>query len=268
MKPNSYDISTHTFATLVIKSASSIITKADDGVSKRKRLSKKWRQSSRARLSPYQIYKVDVFHRLSNLVRVYNRLLNSRYLLRRTPNYSSSKSIRITRNDWTDYNFYVYTTSLASIADCLLLLIAQVCILNIPDKRCTLKRVFANPGLKHSKIKKTFFTLNDRLEHHILRRHRYLHRGEESSLEDYSSSGDIVSVRNISFLADHGTTMLPPKTIKLMWKMHLRDIDIKLDREEQQIFKSVSTLLNQLKKIYFHVIKSEKSHKSKQSAAS
>jgi hypothetical protein len=252
MNPKIYNIADKPFPSFIIYSASEILSDTLHKAPRSEKALKKWRKSNRARMNAKERYLIDVFYRILNLSRVYDRLHYSRYLLRRSPTNFRSKQIKINWTEWTDYHFYVYTTSLASISDCLLLLIAQIFLLNIPDKYCTSKNVLGDRRIKGAVVHKSFLKLTNLLSQHIQRRHHYVHRGEESSLENYSSTGDVLmNLRTLSFLFDKGLTdKFSPKEITRLWKLQIREVEMKLDRSEKRIFRLISRIYRELKPIY------------------
>jgi hypothetical protein len=261
IKQDPYNLYSHPFISLVVNEAATIIKERAGKRLKVKQIVDNGRKSNSNNLLVQERYCITVFYRIANFFHVYSRLRRARYLLIRAPIGLKSKSYPLTKNEWTDYNFYVYTTSLASIVDCLLLIISHVYSLNIPYKKCRTKNILEHPRIKNSNVHRAFSVLLNRLDKYTQNRHRYLHRGDESSLEDYSSSGRITSIRNISFLHDQGLSRLPDSAMRLLWKLRLDKINSKLDRDEEVIFRSVSNVLRLLRRDYRKLYEAYKSKK-------
>ena len=172
------DITSHKFYAGILESMSSIYSIKDLNPPKGAKEFKKWQRAGWDRLTHSQKYQVRVFHRLSNLSNVVDRLAQSRQLLNRYSKSFFGSRLTMSRNDWTNYHFFVHTTSLASYFDCLLLLAGQIFYLGLPDKQCTEKRIVKHKFSRRLGATQEFNAIKKVLKQHFDRRHRYVHRGE------------------------------------------------------------------------------------------
>lgn len=211
-----------------------------------------WRKGTRARMSGAERYYVDVFYRVMNLNHVLDRLKQARYLIARSPGSYRNRAFSINRNDWSDYHFYVYTTSLASVLDCALLITAEVFKLGLPPRHCTFDIVTQHDWLAGSQVPRTLRSLKKTLEQHIHRRHRYVHRGEESNFDDLTDPDDLLRLRTITFLADRGNHLIPRQTLSWLWKLQIKEVRENFNEIEEKVLQKASDVLECLLPIYEH----------------
>ena len=185
-----------------------------------------------------------------NLNHVLERLRQARYLIARSPGLYRKRDFSINRNDWSDYHFYVYTTSLASVLDCTLLITAEVFMLGLQPRHCTFDVITQHGWLAGSPLPRALRALKKSLEHHIHRRHRFVHRGEESSFDDLTDPDDLLQLRTLTFLSDRGSDLIPRHTLSSIWKLQIREVRDNLDAIETEVLQKASDVLGYLLPVY------------------
>ncbi len=215
-----------------------------------------WRKSGREKLTNADQYYVDVFYQVSNLNHVLDRLKQARYLIARSPKAFRNSSFSINRNDWSDYHFYVYTTSLASILDCALLITAEVFRLGLPPRHCTFDVVTQHRWVAGSEVSKALRSLKKTLDQHIQRRNRFVHRGEQSSFHDLTDPDGLILLRAVTFIGDRGTDLIPRKTVSSIWKLQMKELRQSLDGIEDRVLEKTYLFLERLLPVYKQCVNS------------
>jgi hypothetical protein len=188
---------------------------------------KKWQAQNRAHATQSQRYHYDVFSRAQNLIRVFDRLDRSASLLFSTPGFHGRRKQPLTRNDWTEYHFSVFTTALASVVDTSLLLIAEVYQLGFPPRQCTMPSVTENRWVTGSTTA-AIRSLEKKLQQHRQRRNRYLHWGDEADFGDLTNSEFLQDLRTITWLHSLGKLDVDKKDLRLVWQGELENLKPKV----------------------------------------
>lgn len=240
----------------VLKNAQHVIARSMKTAPSDEKELAEWRKGSRVRMTAVERYYVDIFYRVTNLNHVLDRLKQARHLIAKSPGTYLSPNSSLNRNDWADYHFYVYTTSLASILDCTLLITAEVLKLGLAPRHCTFDIVTQHDRLVGTKVVKALKSLKKTLEQHTQRRHRYVHRGEESSFSFLTDPDLSWRIRSVTFLADQGHFDISRQMLTRIWKLQIKEIQENLDKFEEDILQRASTVLECLLPMYDNYISS------------
>ncbi|MCX6120977.1 MAG: Cthe_2314 family HEPN domain-containing protein [Ignavibacteriales bacterium] len=227
------------------------ITKAGaSGIPEDEEKYKEWRRTNRSRLNQGELYVTDVFNNASNLIKVFDRIRYSQYLINRSPKGFLTKDNSNGRRDWTDYHFFVYTTSMASILDCMLMLSAEVYELGLSPRFCTFEIITQHKWIAGSDLVKSLRQLRKTLDPHISRRHRFLHRGEESGFVDLVDEERYIELNSYTFLQEHDHPVIHPRILSLLWKGQLTKIKPLLLTFETSARKNVVSIFGELFPIF------------------
>jgi hypothetical protein len=246
------DLARHAFYVALLDDLKPLISRTRDAIPSDPKKLAEWRENNRASLSPSDHYLMQVFDRTNNLMHVINRLRRARYLLGRSPRPYNIRALSFNRGDWSDYHFFVYTTSLASVLDCALLLIATVFRLGLPPRYCTFDLITQHHRLAASNLPKHLRSLKKSLWHHIQRRHRYLHRGEESNIGELTDPDAFLYLRAATLVADafhHEFAYdgeIPAPILSNWWRLEFRQLRPLLEQSERDVFAKVSQVLDSL----------------------
>jgi phosphoenolpyruvate carboxylase len=249
------DLTRHTFYIAVLDNLKPLITRTRDAIPGDPAKLAEWREKNRATLTTTDHYVMQVFERANNLMHIINRLRRARYLLGRSPSAYKSRGLSFNRDDWSEYHFFVYTTSLASVLDCALLLSATVFRLGLPPRFCTFDIVTQHHWLAKSNLPKHLRSLKKSLWQHIERRHRYLHRGEESNIGELTDPDAFLYLRAATLVADafhheySYNVEIPDPILSNWWRLELRQLRPLLEQSEKDVFTKVSQVLDSLQPV-------------------
>jgi hypothetical protein len=157
-------------------------------------------------------------------VRAFDRLDLASYLLYRSPTSLGTLSRPVIRNEWTEYHFTAFTSALATVGDCCLLLVADVYDLGLPPKQCTLEAITTNRWVRNSAAAKALRLLHRKLQEHRERRNRYLHRGDEADFGELTSSQHLDDLRMVTWLHSLKDLSIEPRLLQVLWKFELTDL--------------------------------------------
>jgi hypothetical protein len=239
-------ITNHIIFIKLINSMNSVVRNSPSKIPEDNKEFKKWRKNGRTRLSRSQLYIVDVFFRASNLSRVIDRVAYSRYLIKRSPNQFLTKNNKNGRIDWTDYHYFVFTTSIASIIDCILLFVAEIYELGLAPKDCKYEVIIhqklINGTILASKIKQ----LKKYLETYISRRHQFVHQGQESGFNDLVDEEEYIMFKAYNFINENSKSFLDYGNIAKLWGNQMKQVIPMLDITIISLLKYIDPILDEL----------------------
>ena len=199
---------------------------------------------------------LEILARLENLIHVVERVTAARYLLERSPRPYRVRRAPFDHDQWTEYHFFVYTTSMASILDCALLLTSSVFDLGIPDRFCTFDVVTQHRVVADTSIPKLLDSLRKSLLQHTARRHRYLHRGQGSDIQELTKPSSFQYVEPITLFSIAYRHKFPsemfdvPNDLRVLWgKIELVKLRPLLERSERDVFRKITGVFNGLNRV-------------------
>lgn len=236
----------HTFVRRVMEEMRPQLLQDLDNMPKDRTKLPAWREANRQGQTPAGRYLHRVGGRVFNLLRVLELLERSRYLLFRSPPVSRSRSVSLTRDEWAQYHFFVFTASLPAIVDCSLLLASETYQLGIPARLCSFDLLTSHDYVARSPVVKALKSLRSGLQGHIQRRHRYLHRGEEPDVGELTDPEWLMDLKQITFLQGTGDVSIDRKLLSRAWQDTLREIRPSLDAAEQCAYSGTDGVLTSL----------------------
>ena len=126
--------------------------------------SKKGLYSLKRKKSICDLYNMDVFYRLSNIIDILNDIDNVKVFLKNYPFSKKSKKNKIAKTVYTIYHLEVYFIKMVSLRDRLSLLINTVYDLGLPDKEAKIYLLSKMKQLKGSNLIKLLKNFDDELQ--------------------------------------------------------------------------------------------------------
>jgi hypothetical protein len=202
------------------------------------------------KLNKLQRYIIIVHQHMYNLANIIERIDYSHFLLCRAPYPNRTKAVAFNRNSWIDYNFYIYTTSLTGLLDCLILLTAKVFQIGFPPRLCSFELITNYQYIKNAKLKKDLCFLKEALKAHTSRRNRFIHRGDESNILELTDARQYYFLRGATELDNFNKLIMPRKTMQSMWKTQIKELKVNLSKDEAKILLMMKNILDELLPIY------------------
>jgi hypothetical protein len=143
------------------------------------------RQRNAASLSHEERYTWSVFHAATCLITAASRIELAIDLIRRSPSGLLRGRHQVRRDVWLDYHLSHFASSLVSLQDATILLIAEVYQLGLAPRYCTLDVLASHRHVRATAAVKALKALDKVGAPHRTRRNVYLHRAEEAGLGLY-----------------------------------------------------------------------------------
>ena len=183
----------------------------------------------RSLFSPSEEYLMNVFQRATSLTDIFSRLTQASYLLSRSPRSIRMHGMKMNRNEWVEYHFFIYSTSLVSLLDCSLILIAEVYQLGLLPRHCTYDIISNHATIRGSKLSKILKKLKKELISTTDRRHRILHRGESPDLGELTDALSFLQLRVMTLINATDDSMINKNDISHLWRVLFKEVRPRLN---------------------------------------
>ena len=136
-------------------------------------------QYSSEKLTNKQRYEYAAFYWCSNLAESFKRLEKIRDMTSRSLHKRKKENKGDLLEEWSIYNYELYTLVYQSILDIALLLINEVLDLGIPYRKCFFSTVCANRRVKGNDVERVLKKINNLSSSHREGKNLLLHRGQQ-----------------------------------------------------------------------------------------
>jgi hypothetical protein len=184
----------------------------------------KFQKNNRSLFTPSEEYLMNVFQRATSLADIFSRLSQSVYLLSRSPKSIRMHGMKMNRNEWVEYHFFIYSTSLVSLLDCSLILIAEVYKLGLLPRHCTFDIITNHATIRGSKLSKILKKLRKELTSTTDRRHRILHRGESPDLGELTDALSFLQLRVMTVINATDDSMINKNNLSYIWRVLFKEV--------------------------------------------